>query len=167
MLELGAGLQRLYASLSPLELAVGAVEEEGNVRAYFVAERSFCGGKRGLGDEFVVLLCVALVLCSFYNILCFSDRVVFDMGGEKRTRTVLRMVMRRGKSETPLPRVSTEDSRKLREVRREVTQSLYVAIFWLDILFLFWRWLNVEGGVVVWARRGTAMSLGQGIARTC
>lgn len=40
------------------------------------------------------------------------------------TRTVLRMVMRRGKSDTPFPSVSTDDSRKLRDVWSEVTQSL-------------------------------------------
>jgi hypothetical protein len=41
--------------------------------------------------------------------------------------------MRRGKSATPVERAETEDSRKLREVRRETTQSLYVAVVWLAI----------------------------------
>lgn len=41
----------------------------------------------------------------------------------KRTRTVLRTVDRRGKSDTPVPRVSTEDSRRASEVRSEATQS--------------------------------------------
>lgn len=47
-------------------------------------------------------------------------------GGERgiRTRTVLSTEARRGKSATPLPRVSTDDSRRVSEVRREATQSL-------------------------------------------
>lgn len=45
-------------------------------------------------------------------------------GGEtKRTRTVLSTDPSLGKSETPFPSVSTEDSRRLRDVRREATQS--------------------------------------------
>ena len=45
---------------------------------------------------------------------------------ERLTRTVLRTLTRRGKSDTPLSRVSTDDSRNLRDVRREETQSEYV-----------------------------------------
>lgn len=42
------------------------------------------------------------------------------------TRTVFRTLTRRGKSETPLSSVSTDDSRNLRDVRSEETQSEYV-----------------------------------------
>lgn len=41
--------------------------------------------------------------------------------------------MRRGKSETPVPSVETDDSRKESEVRREETQSPYVG-GWPDVL---------------------------------
>lgn len=44
----------------------------------------------------------------------------------KRTRTVFRTAPNLGKSDTPLPRVSTEDSRRVSDVRRDATQSLYV-----------------------------------------
>ncbi len=47
------------------------------------------------------------------------------------TLTVLRTEIRRGKSDTPVASVSTEDSRKEREVRSEVTQSPYVDRFGL------------------------------------
>lgn len=39
------------------------------------------------------------------------------------TRTVLRTLTRRGKSDTPESRVSTDDSRNFRDERREETQS--------------------------------------------
>lgn len=61
----------------------------------------------------------------------------------------MRTLLRRGKSETPLSRVSTEDSRNLRDVRREETQSEYVArLFVAMVMGLFSqravRWFRVE-----------------------
>lgn len=49
MLQLRARLERLYASFLALDLRVGAREEEGYVRADFVAEGGFCGGEGWLG----------------------------------------------------------------------------------------------------------------------
>lgn len=49
-----------------------------------------------------------------------------DMRWVRLTRTVFRTLTRRGKSETPLSSVSTDDSRNLRDVRSEETQSEYV-----------------------------------------
>ena len=43
--------------------------------------------------------------------------------GSRRTRTVLRTFMRRGKSLTPASSVSTEESRNFRDVRSEATLS--------------------------------------------
>lgn len=45
-----------------------------------------------------------------------------------RTLAVFSTLMRRGKSETPLSSVVTEDSRKESEVRSAATQSPYEAV---------------------------------------
>jgi hypothetical protein len=45
-----------------------------------------------------------------------------------RTLTVFKALISRGKSDTPPSRVSTDDSRKLSELRREETQSAYDAV---------------------------------------
>lgn len=68
---------------------------------------------------------------------------------------------RRGRSETPVSRVDTEFWRKVRELRREATQSAYVAAFWDIVLWLrlwFSRWefgfvyppFSLIGCVAVW-----------------
>lgn len=53
--EVGARLEGLDLARLALELAVRAVEEEGNERPDLVAEGGLGGCEGGLGDEFVVL----------------------------------------------------------------------------------------------------------------
>lgn len=55
LLELRPRLQRLNPAILPLELRIGAGQEEGDVGADFIAEGGFGGGEGGLGDELVVL----------------------------------------------------------------------------------------------------------------
>jgi hypothetical protein len=45
-----------------------------------------------------------------------------------RTLTVFKTLSSRGKSDTPPSKVSTDDSRKLSELRRDETQSAYDAV---------------------------------------
>lgn len=54
LLQVVAGLERLYTAVLAFDLGVCAGEEESDVGAYFVAEGGLCGGEGGLGDEFVV-----------------------------------------------------------------------------------------------------------------
>lgn len=88
------------------------------MRGYLVTEGGFCCGEGGLRDEFVVLCCLSQ-RGQPSNTTAIDEK--FE--GPKRTRTVLRTLTSRGKSETPWSRVSTEDSRNLRDVWREDTQS--------------------------------------------
>ncbi len=98
-------------------MLVGTVEKEGDKRADLVAQGGLGGREGWLGDEFVVLF----VFPGIPGPSQPMGRRRLGKGGI--TRTVLRTDDRRGKSCTPVPRVATEDSRKEREVRREVTQS--------------------------------------------
>lgn len=116
-----------------LDLPVGTVEQVGYEGADFVAERGFCGGEGRLGDQFVMLetkvgfFVLPVSLYFFYFFFCAPTQVEVGSGLEEvLTRTVLRTEPNLGKSDTPLPRVSTEDSRRARDVRRDATQSLYV-----------------------------------------
>lgn len=53
-----------------------------------------------------------------------GSRMCVGVGEDRvHTRTVLRTLTRRGKSDTPESRVSTDDSRNFRDERREETQS--------------------------------------------
>lgn len=75
----------------------------------------------------------------------------------ERTRTVLRTEPSLGKSDTPLPRVSTEDSRREREVRSDATQSLYVdGPGECDIMcvFLWSRRVDLATGWLIGAKTG-------------
>jgi hypothetical protein len=57
LLQARLGLQSLNAALAALDLALGAVEEEGYKGGNLGAERGFSGGEGCLGNELVVLIC--------------------------------------------------------------------------------------------------------------
>lgn len=112
LLELSARLKGFNAAFYAVDMRVGAAEKDGNSGAYLIAQGSFGGGEGGLRDEFVVLWKVR------------QERDLLEQR-QRLTRTVLSTPMSRGKSATPVPKVSTEDSKCDKEPRRVLTQSPY------------------------------------------
>lgn len=116
LLQLGARLEGFDTALHAVDVGVGAVKENRDGGANFVAERCLGGRKGRLGDEFVVLESLGQLRSAV-------------VGEEEamRTRTVFSTFTRRGKSDTPAPRVETELSRWEREFCSDRTQSPYEA----------------------------------------
>lgn len=122
LLKIGPCLEGFDAALDAVNVRIGAIEQGGNSRTYLVAQRGFGGCEGGLGNELVVLGSRYLVSNAALERRERDGGLQFGrlLG---LTRTVLSTLISLGKSATPFPSVSTEDSRCDKDPRRAATQS--------------------------------------------